>query len=587
MNLLLTRSIGRDFLLALIPTIIIVALVVGSINFLTVTKREVHVVQEQANEIAISLARITAHYIYQSNHNEIAVIGQEFKKGLNVIRVSILDEIHNIHYILGAEIQGRHILAKRTITLFNTRLGSVEVALSINSILRQQREFLYYTIVVTFFILLTVSIVSILLLEMFLRKPLSAFMDGVRAIAAGSYEHRVVPMNDPYMISIARSVNTMAKNVAAREHHLKLLVGTLEKQVVEREEAEAALMVIKERFQEMTNLLPEIVYEMDESGFISFLNRSGFERFGLGSEDIKNGLKFIDLFTPQDRDRIAENLKNALSGKVVGSSEYLVKNKNGVEFPVLVHFNPIVHDESINGIRGIAVDISERKRTEEELLLYQEKLRSLTNEVLLSEERERRQIASELHDQIGHDLTNIAMKINRLKDTDNRYEKNIILKEIDHLIEQSAHDVQSMIFEISPPILYDIGLVAAIDWLIEQTSKEHGLKMVFKHDGDMEPFSPSFRVLIFRAVRELLFNVVKHSQANNVKVSITRQDGNLLISVQDDGVGMSTGGEDSQPQAEGFGLFSIRERLSHLKGRLIVHSNPCQGTRVTMEIPNA
>ena len=93
------------------------------------------------------------------------------------------------------------------------------------------------------------------------------------------------------------------------------------------------------------------------------------------------------------------------------------------------------------------------------------------------------------------------------------------------------------------------------------------------------------RVLVFRAVRELLFNVVKHATANQVEVSITRNAEHLVISVQDDGVGMPAGATSAPSGAEGFGLFSIKERLNHFGGHLRVHSEPCQGTRIVMEIP--
>ena len=144
-----------------------------------------------------------------------------------------------------------------------------------------------------------------------------------------------------------------------------------------------------------------------------------------------------------------------------------------------------------------------------------------------------------------------------------------------------------MIFEISPPVLYDLGLMAAIDWLIEQTSKEHGCKIVLRGDEAVEPISNSLGVLIFRAVRELLFNVVKHASASHVEISITRKGRWLLVSVQDDGVGIAASVARAPSGAEGFGLFSIKERLSHFDGDLLVESEPHQGTRVAMEIPDA
>jgi PAS domain S-box-containing protein len=364
-----------------------------------------------------------------------------------------------------------------------------------------------------------------------------------------------------------------------------MLVERLERRVSERREAEAALREVKKRFEEMANLLPETIYEMDESGVFTYLNRSGFERFGYDSEDLKNRLKFIELFTSQDRNRIEKNFNSVMSGNTIGSSEYLVKTKIGTTFQALVHFNPIIQDRKIRGVRGIAVDITERKRIEKELLIYQDKLRSLTNELLSAEERERRRIASQIHDRIGHVLTNVSLKIGLLSDINNINKQDEILKQIKKLIEQSAQDVQSLIFEISPPILYDIGLVAAIDWLTEQMMKEHKLKIAFNYDDELKSLSNNLRVLIFRGVNELLYNVVKHANADYVEILITRREKKLIVSVRDNGIGIPEDSATTQSGIEGFGLFSIRERLSHLNGHLIISSRLNHGTLVVMEIP--
>jgi len=233
-------------------------------------------------------------------------------------------------------------------------------------------------------------------------------------------------------------------------------------------------------------------------------------------------------------------------------------------------------------INVMANKISER---ENHLLSYQEKLRGLTKELLLTEERQRRNLATALHDRIGHALTNVAIKIALLKDSVKNDEAGHLLTEMKQLIEQSAQDVRTMIFEISPPVLYDLGLMAAIDWLSEHTTKERGLHVTFKHEPELKELSSSLKVLVFHAVRELLFNVRKHAQANKVEVSVFREKGMLCISVQDDGIGIRNIHAEDQNKLEGFGLFNIRERLSHLNGRLTISSRAGKGTKVVIEIP--
>ena len=582
-----TRSLGRDLLFGLIPLIVIVATVVGTVNYWINTRRGINILNEQAIEATENLARILAYSIYNSKHSETAMIGQESKQLMNVVTLIIVDEIHNTVYKYEDDIPLRYMTVKKPITLFQKQLGYVEVGFSMNHIINQQNEFLRYTLIITVFTILTVGIASIILLEIMFRKPILSFIDNVKAIAAGSYEQMLSPMKHRYLNLIGQNINTMAEKISAREQHLKTIVHELEEQISEREKVETALRETKERFEELANMLPETIFETDERGFLTYLNRSGFERFGYHSGDANNGLKFVDLFSSPDEKRMEQDFKSAMEGKAVGSTECLAKHESAEIFQVLVHFNPIIHDSKAEGIRGILVDITESKRIEMELLSYQTKLRSLTKELLLTEERERRRIASELHDRIGHALTNVSIKINMLKEAKTITDKNIILNDINKLIAQSVQDVQSLIFEISPPILYDIGLSAAIDWLAEQMSKEYGLEITFKSDDVLKPMDTNIRALVFRAVHELLFNVVKHANAKSVKVSVIRQERELKISVEDDGIGLPVGGLNEKPDSSGFGLFSIRERLSHLDGHLTILSGSKQGTLVEINIPDA
>ncbi len=155
LDIFLTRSIGRDFLLGLMPIVVIVALGMGSINFLIMTKREVRILQEEADQTAENLARIAAPASIDKNFAMMRSARGEYQKGLNVVSVSILDET-NLTYFVGKEIQEPHIIAKKPIMMLVSRLGSVEVALSMNRILERQKEFLYYTIVVANCLVLTI-----------------------------------------------------------------------------------------------------------------------------------------------------------------------------------------------------------------------------------------------------------------------------------------------------------------------------------------------------------------------------------------------------------------------------------------------
>ena len=231
-------------------------------------------------------------------------------------------------------------------------------------------------------------------------------------------------------------------------------------------------------------------------------------------------------------------------------------------------------------------DITERKRAESKLLIYQEKLQSLASELSLVEERERRSIATDLHDQIGQTLSVIKMHCFALRDDLNA--PNLIrqVDEIKELVKQTIQVTRSLTFELSPPVLYELGLVAAIDWLAEQFQHKHNLKCTVESDRKPKPLSQDIEIVLFRSVRELLMNIVKHAEANKVKITIRVNKDNLRIRVADDGLGFSreTKAAGSYKNNQ-FGLFSITERIQHLGGKLEVDSQGGKGTMITLVAP--
>ena len=143
-----------------------------------------------------------------------------------------------------------------------------------------------------------------------------------------------------------------------------------------------------------------------------------------------------------------------------------------------------------------------------------------------------------------------------------------------------------MVFELSPPILYDLGFEPAMEWLAEHMQQQYGLVVSVEDDDLPKPLDNEARVLLFRAVRELLFNVLKHAQASCAIVRMHRDGEHLRVIVEDNGVGFAPDKlSASSGKMEGFGLFSIRERLNYFGGRMEIESTPGEVTRVTLSLP--
>ncbi len=231
-------------------------------------------------------------------------------------------------------------------------------------------------------------------------------------------------------------------------------------------------------------------------------------------------------------------------------------------------------------------DISERKKAEQRLIESREQLRSLASQLTLTEERERRRIATDLHDRIGQALAISKIKLGALRESTSSLG---LCKDVDgvrDLIEQTIQDTRSLIFDLCPPFLYELGFEKAIEWLLEDIQNQHGITTHFKSDGKPKQFDDDIRVLLYQTIRELFVNIVKHAEAENAGLTIKRDDHTISLCVEDDGLGFDEGATPFRMQKEGgFGLFRIQERFNYLGGEIQIKSKPGKGTKIFLRLP--
>jgi PAS domain S-box-containing protein len=254
-----------------------------------------------------------------------------------------------------------------------------------------------------------------------------------------------------------------------------------------------------------------------------------------------------------------------------------------------VHINvSAIRDESGKFIFAVwmLVDITQAKAAQAEINAYQERLRALASELSLTEERERRLLAADLHDHIGQILALAQIKLGALRQEVASPESQASVTEVRDYISQAIRYTRSLTYELGLPILYDLGLEAALEWLAEQMNDQHNLAVQVHRDQQAMPLGEGARVLVFRVVRELLTNVVKHARASKVEIAIARDGHCMHIQVVDDGVGFDTADPGSRfGKTSGYGLFSVRERLTSIGGLVKIDSLPGHGTRVSITVP--
>ncbi len=364
---------------------------------------------------------------------------------------------------------------------------------------------------------------------------------------------------------------------------------------------------------------PNMIF-INQNGRVIFANEKCEEIMGYKRKEFySRDFDFMVLIHPESRDMVKDNFMRHMKGEEIEPCEYKLITKDARELTALQttklidyegkkailgiitditvrkqaeeelikhhdHLEVLVRErtrEIFDANRNLKNEISVRKRTEKKLLDYQKQLQLLSSQLSLIEENEKRRIASELHDCIGQTLALSKNKLGLLNKSTTSPEFKSSIKEILSLIEQTIRETRTLTFELSPPILYELGLIPAIRWLIDQFAQKHGLAIELIDDGQEVSFDNNTRFFIFQAIRELLLNVVKHAEASRVTIIMSRDDGSVRIVLEDDG----TGFPDSTGHYNGYGLFNIRERMNHINGKFEIKSIPGRGTRVTLVAP--
>jgi predicted ATPase/signal transduction histidine kinase len=213
---------------------------------------------------------------------------------------------------------------------------------------------------------------------------------------------------------------------------------------------------------------------------------------------------------------------------------------------------------------------------------HQAQLRRMSSQLAQTEERERKAIADDLHDSVTQTLALGVSMINSIHHLDDK-ENFLKLEETQALLKQALANIRSLTFQLSSPILYDVGLEPALEWLCEDFFQKHGLHIQFVHPaGRITPFDETTKITLYRAVRELIINIIKHAHTQDAALSVSARDGYFNICMEDKGVGFNTA---PTIKHDGFGLFSISERMRALKGKIHILSTPGKGTRITIEVP--
>ena len=378
--------------------------------------------------------------------------------------------------------------------------------------------------------------------------------------------------------------------------------------ITEAKRAQRAFHESQERWRVTLESIGDAVIATDAQAKVSFANSVALDLLGRTKAAVV-GRPLAEVFqiVNEETRRTVENPVDRVirEGIVVGLANHTVLLRpNGTEVPLDDSAAPIRDMQGrLQGVVLVFRDITQRKQAElqqqqwnteleirvsqrtQDLVRSQEGLRSLASQISLTEQRERRRLATNLHDYLAQLLALARMKIGQARQS-MKGEMVIIspiLAETEDIMDQCLRYTRTLMAQLSPAVLRDLGLVPALQWLAEQM-RQQGLRVdVHVHTSDLPTFDDNEADLLFQAVRELLLNVLRHAQVPQATVSVAMADeGIVVITVEDKGIGFDVKKAQHHHMGEHFGLFSIQERMGSVGGWCVVDAHPGRGTRVEL-----
>ena len=380
--------------------------------------------------------------------------------------------------------------------------------------------------------------------------------------------------------------------------------------ITDRKQMEDALRESETRFKTLADSAPVLMWMNDREG-ARFVNRAYLEFLGVSGQVVVGKYDWAAFVHPEDRQRYLQAYLSAFEKHALFDEQFRFRRHDGL-YRWMRSVGQPRHSSSgeLLGYVGATYDITEIKEAQArlerwsvelehavnvktaELQQSQERLRALTSELNLAEQRERKRLATELHDHLQQMLVLGKLTIGQGK----RAASGVpacenILKKVDDILSEALTYSRTLVAELSPPVLRDHGLIASLKWLAEYMKKkhEHTVTVIVPDDPRLN-LPEDQRVLLFQSVRELLINSAKHASTGRASLTMEKRADHLRITVKDEGTGfdlaaVAEAGVPSGEISSKFGLYSIQERMRALGGSFTIHSAPRQGTIATLILP--
>lgn len=422
------------------------------------------------------------------------------------------------------------------------------------------------------------------------------------------YQHGAVDyLSVPVVPEVLRAKVKVFTELHRKNQQLERLNSELEQRVAERtsELQQKAVALHKlnrelaQRNQELDAIVqtaPDVIFSRNPDGSRDYISSRFYEYTG-ASPDTAKGFGWLEYVHPDDKEHSQERwLRSVESGEAYdciyrmrgADSQYRWFRARAV--PLRDSHGTIVkwygtcsdiHDSKLleQSIRENAIELERMVESRTAAL------RRLSNRMMTMQDEERRRIAREIHDGLGQELAAAKMIMDGILAKDSSPSMQQTSLEASQLIDRAIQQVRTISHLLHPPLLDEVGLVSALRWFLEGLSERSGIRLALEVDPpDLGRLKSELETAIFRIVQEALTNMFRHSGAHNGNVSITRRDGDIVVSVRDDGKGIDEQVIQLRPESVGVGIGGMRQRVTELGGTLrLANANP--GTLVEVVIP--
>jgi PAS domain S-box-containing protein len=406
-----------------------------------------------------------------------------------------------------------------------------------------------------------------------------AYLAAVLAKHAGILQR----LNDE--LSIARA--GLEARVEERTAELARTNESLKEQIAARNAAEKTIREGEIRLRAFMENSPSVMFIKDLDGRYLHANRQFQESYGLAEQQIV-GKDDQALFADEQAREYRANDRKVLDDGAAREFEETAQYVDGRHTCITYKFPVRDATGRIVAIGGIATDITDRRRAEQDLKMYADQLQALSQRLMQVEEDYRRELSRELHDRIGQNLTalNINLDIVRDRLPDSvRPTLEPRLTDSLALVSSTVDAIEDVMSELRPPMLDDYGLLAALRWLSNQFKHRTGISITLRESGRLERMAPPTEIALYRIVQEILTNVSKHARAGHVEIIVSNSPQSISLTVVDDGIGFDPARVDRSGERMGWGIMNMRERAQAVGGTLTIESAPGKGTRVIAIVP--